>query len=227
MTPSARGLLASALVAGAMVGCGEAAPPPAEEPPAEKVEKVDVPDVTGEDADSASSTLEDEGFEVAFEREGPDDPTLCTVENQDPSRYAEPGTEVTLSLTCEAPDVTGETVDDATTTLKDAGYSAKVRPKVDDTARCSVEKQDPTGEVELGETIVIRHDCVEVPDVVGMRAELARDEIEVNGDLTASFDIAPEDPAACTVESQHPEGTVTNGEYVVLTLDCPGGEAGY
>ena len=228
MPLAARALFAVALVAGAMVGCGASPPPSPEEAPFVEspkgegppvLEAREVPDVTGEDAESASSTLEGDGFGVVLEPEGV--PSLCTVEDQEPTGKAEPDAEVTLSLACEVPDVTGENVEDAATSLEDAGYSAKVRPKVDDTALCSVEEQAPTGEVELGETIVLRQNCVEVPEVVGMDADSARGEIESSGDLTATLDPDPSDTTDCTVESQDLEGTVNKGEDVLLTLDCP------
>ena len=234
MPLAARALLATALVVGAMVGCGASPLPSPEEalsvespkvgPPVQEA-PVEVPDVTGEDAESASSTLEADGFGVVLEPEGV--PSLCTVEDQEPIGEAEPDVEVTLSLACEVPDVTGKNVEDAATNLEDAGYSAKVRPKVDDTALCSVEEQDPTGEVELGETIVLRHDCVEVPEVVGMDADSARGDIGSSGDLTATLDPDPADTTDCTVWSQDLEGTVNKGEDVLLTLDCPGGDYGY
>jgi beta-lactam-binding protein with PASTA domain len=217
-----------------MVGCGESPPPPPIEervdPPGEELpverEPVEVPDVRGEDADTARSTLENEAFGVTFDPEEPGDPTLCTVEDQDPSGEAEPGAEITLTLTCEAPDVTGDAVDDAVVAIEDAGYTATVRPNVEDPVPCTVEEQAPTGEVDLGENIVLRHDCVDIPDVVGTDAESARDEIESSGDLTATFEPEPADTTDCTVESQDLEGTVTRGEDVVLTLDCPGGDYG-
>ena len=72
------------------------------EPPA----LVTVPDVTGEDGDSAQSDLESEGLTAAFDPIDPADPRGCTVTDQDPVAYTELDTEVDSTdviLTVECP----------------------------------------------------------------------------------------------------------------------------
>lgn len=64
-------------------------------------------------------------------------------------------------------------------------------------------------------------EVAEVPDVTGLAGDEAADSIEANGDLTASYEEEPTDPAACTVEDQDEYGEVDPGTEVFLTLDCP------
>src|SRR3954467_13001938 len=54
---------------------------------------VEVPDVTGESAEDAESEIEDVGLTVSFDPE-PDDPSLCTVSDQDEIGEADEGTDV-------------------------------------------------------------------------------------------------------------------------------------
>ena len=65
--------------------------------------KVDVPDTTGETADEAETDIQDAGpdLTVTFDPE-PDDPSACTVSDQDLIGEAEPDDEVTLSVDCES-----------------------------------------------------------------------------------------------------------------------------
>lgn len=59
----------------------------------------EVPDVASEDPDSAASTLEGAGFTSTTDTY-PSDPSLCTVESQDPEGSADLGAEISLTLDC-------------------------------------------------------------------------------------------------------------------------------
>ncbi|TQJ87525.1 serine/threonine-protein kinase [Streptomyces sp. SLBN-31] len=91
---------------------------------------VDVPDVTGEDLDSARSDLEDAGLtvKVAAERINSDfDKGQVAAQTPRGDGQAAEGDTVTLTLSkgpvmVEVPDVTGDSVDDAHTALEGAGF---------------------------------------------------------------------------------------------------------
>ncbi|MDC2956067.1 Stk1 family PASTA domain-containing Ser/Thr kinase [Streptomyces gilvifuscus] len=91
---------------------------------------VDVPDVTGEDLDSARSDLEDAGLKVkvAAERINSDyDKGQVAAQTPRGDGQAAEGDTVTLTLSkgpvmVEVPDVTGDSVDDAHKALEGAGF---------------------------------------------------------------------------------------------------------
>ncbi|MFD8305617.1 Stk1 family PASTA domain-containing Ser/Thr kinase [Streptomyces sp. NPDC059690] len=91
---------------------------------------VDVPDVTGEDLDSARSDLEDAGLtvKVAAERINSDyDKGQVAAQTPQADGRAAEGDTVTLTLSkgpvmVEVPDVTGDSVDDAHKALEGAGF---------------------------------------------------------------------------------------------------------
>ncbi|MGW1002799.1 Stk1 family PASTA domain-containing Ser/Thr kinase [Streptomyces sp. NPDC002520] len=94
---------------------------------------VDVPDVTGEDPDSARQDLEDAGLKVkiATERVNSEfDKGTVARQTPDKGKQAAEGDTVTLTLSkgpvmVEVPDVVGSNVDDATKQLEDAGFQVE------------------------------------------------------------------------------------------------------
>ncbi|MCF3964289.1 Stk1 family PASTA domain-containing Ser/Thr kinase, partial [Streptomyces fuscigenes] len=128
---------------------------------------VDVPDVTGEDVDDATSDLADAGLkaEVAQQRvESPED--AGDVARQSPGDGAQLAEGDTVKLTVskgprmvEVPDVTGSSAEDARRTLEGAGFEVKVKhsfPFLDDTiTEQSVDGGDTAPE---GSTITLRTD---------------------------------------------------------------------
>jgi beta-lactam-binding protein with PASTA domain len=94
---------------------------------------VDVPDVTGEDLDSAKSDLQDAGLKVEVSAQKVNSEfDAGQVAQQTPAgdSQAAEGDTVTLTLSkgpqmIEVPDVTGDSVDDATKALEKAGFKVK------------------------------------------------------------------------------------------------------
>lgn len=126
---------------------------------------VDVPDLSGESVDDATSTLEDAGLKVKVATERVDSPEDAgTVASQSPAagKRAAKGDTVTLTISkgprmIEVPDVTGDDVDDAQRELERAGFKVKVErgfPFLGNT----VESQSVTGggKAPEGSTITLK-----------------------------------------------------------------------
>jgi len=133
-----------------LAGCGASSTTDtssSESAPGDAADTVQVPDVTGEDADSAQSDIESADLVASFDPDEPPSGGDCTVDDQDPGGddSVESGAEVALTISCEVPDVTGVAGDEATQTLEDAGFEASLDSCDDDPASCTVEDQDPAG----------------------------------------------------------------------------------
>ena len=181
----------------------------------------EVPDVIGEDAETATSDLEAEGFTATYDPE-PDDPSLCDVTDQDQSGEVEEGAEILLTLECrvDVPDMTGETVDDAAAGLEELGLTVSYEEEPDDTSVCTVEEQDTVGEAEPESGIVLSVLC-EVPDVTNSALDSAVSDLELAG-YEASYSYV-EDSSVCSVASQDPEGEAEPGAEITLNVECGDG----
>lgn len=126
---------------------------------------VDVPDVTGDSVEDATSTLEDAGLKVKVASEQIHSPEEAgAVARQSPAEGGQAATGDTITLTVskgprmvEVPDVTGDPLDDARRELEEAGFEVKVErafPFLGDT----VESQsvEGGGQAAEGSTITIR-----------------------------------------------------------------------
>jgi beta-lactam-binding protein with PASTA domain len=118
-----------------------------ESAPGDTADTVQVPDVTGEDADSAQSDIESANLVASFDPSDPPSGGDCTVDDQDPEGddSVESGAEVALTISCEVPDVTGADGDEATQRLEDAGFEVSLDSCDDDPGSCTVDDQDPAG----------------------------------------------------------------------------------
>lgn len=182
---------------------------------------VQVPDVTGEAAEAASSTLRAAGFEPTFDPE-PDDASLCTVADQGQSGELEEGSEVILTLECtvDVPDLSDKPADDAVSELEDLGLTTSYEEEPDDASVCTVEDQDVVGEAEPESEVVLSVLCT-LPDVTGRDLETAASELESIG-YRADHRVV-DDPRACTVTSHAKQAAP--GSAVKLTVHCPYGRA--
>jgi beta-lactam-binding protein with PASTA domain/predicted Ser/Thr protein kinase len=126
----------------------------------------------------------------------------------------------------QVPNVVGETEDDATETLEDAGFRVEVEREFNpDVPRNEVFEQDPeAGErIGRGETVTITvsrgEEPVEVPGVVGLSQEDAVAELEA-ADLRATIQTQSSEEEEGTVTAQDPgEGErVRPGSAVALTV---------
>jgi beta-lactam-binding protein with PASTA domain len=99
-----------------------------------KGERIDIPDLIGDDPADARSELREAGFKVKFaERRAFSDEDRGTIAEQSPAAETQgaKGDTVTLTLSkgqqmIEVPDVKGMSTDDARRELEDAGFTVKV-----------------------------------------------------------------------------------------------------
>ncbi|WP_344263276.1 Stk1 family PASTA domain-containing Ser/Thr kinase [Streptomyces sodiiphilus] len=160
-------------------------------------EMVEVPDVTGQDYETARDTLEDLGLEVSREEEVSDQ-AAGTVLGQDPAASEEvaPGSTVTLTVavepeTVQVPDVVGLQYDAAVQRLQQDGFTAAQRvQETNDYPENQVVAQDPTAGSSLkpGSQITLtiakpaeEDDEFGMPNVIGQPVPLARQQLEAAG----------------------------------------------
>jgi beta-lactam-binding protein with PASTA domain/predicted Ser/Thr protein kinase len=129
------------------------------------VEQVEVPDVTGQQFESASKELTDRGFKVQRNDQVTDDEDPGTVLKQSPGANQEidKGSTITLAVAkepsaVEVTDVTGETQDDAVQRLSKDGFEIKIVEQQVDSQEGDgvVIQQDPaSGKVKRGSTVTL------------------------------------------------------------------------
>ena len=178
-----------------------------------------VPDVTGQKAEEAASSLEAQGFKPTFAPE-PDDPSLCTVGGQDQTGEIERGSEVVLTLECmvDVPDVSDEPPDEAVSELQDLGLTTRFEKEPDDSSVCTVEDQDVVGRAEPESEVVLSLLC-KLPDVTGQPVKSAASKLELIGYRADHPTVY--DPAACTVTSHR--SAAEPGATIDLAVHCASG----
>jgi eukaryotic-like serine/threonine-protein kinase len=129
------------------------------------VEQVEVPDVTGQQFDSAAKELQDRGFKVQRNDQVTDDEDPGTVLKQSPgaNQKIDKGSTITLAVakepqSVEVTDVTGETQDDAVQRLNKDGFQVDIVEQPVDSQEGDgvVIQQDPaSGRVTRGSTVTL------------------------------------------------------------------------
>jgi eukaryotic-like serine/threonine-protein kinase len=128
-------------------------------------EQVEVPDVTGQSVDEASSELQNRGFKVARNDQVTDDEDPGTVLKQSPGAGSsiDKGSTVTLAVAKEpqeadVADVTGETQEDAVRRLSQDGFEIDIQEQPVDSQEGDgvVLQQDPSGgKAKRGSTVTL------------------------------------------------------------------------
>ncbi|GGY52823.1 Stk1 family PASTA domain-containing Ser/Thr kinase [Streptomyces omiyaensis] len=148
----------------------------------------------------------------------------------------EPGTErapdsavalvVSKGAPVDVPDVTGETVADATAVLKEAGLEVSVAPErihsAEDAGAVAAQSLAEGSRAAKGDAVTLTVSKgprqVEVPDVVGMSTDEAREELEAAGfevKVEKSFPFLGDEVTGQSVEGG---GTAPEGSTVALTI---------
>ena len=170
----------------------------------------------GQTASEGSSSLEAAGFDPSFDAE-PDDPSLCTVSDQDQIGEVEEGSAVVLTLKCmvDVPDLSREPADDAVSQLEDLGLTARYEDEPDDPSECTVDEQDVGGEAEPESEVILSVLCT-LPDVTGKELETAVSELERIG--YSADPPSVDDPSVCTVTSHRSQAAP--GATIALEVHC-------
>lgn len=158
--------------------------------------QVELPDLKGYRLDKARTRLENEGLEPGMVTREFDDQVLkgFVIRTQpEAGTTLRAGTAVALVVSkgspVDVPDVTGESLEDATATLEAAGLKVKVAPEqvTSEFDKGRVARQSPAEGAELarGDTVTLTvskgPEMVVVPDVVGDSVDDARDKLEAAG----------------------------------------------
>jgi serine/threonine-protein kinase len=159
-------------------------------------ETVRVPDVKGAALDAAQERLKKAGLvpgmvTQAFSEDVPKGFVIGTDPNAGTERHG--GSAIALTVSkgkpVDVPDVTGESLDDATSQLQDAGLQVKIADNqvTSEYDAGKVAQQSPDGGKQAGQgdtvtlTISKGRPMVEVPDVVGQSVDDAKKALEAAG----------------------------------------------
>ncbi|NNJ07641.1 Stk1 family PASTA domain-containing Ser/Thr kinase [Streptomyces sp. PKU-MA01144] len=198
-------------------------------------EIVKVPELEGLKLADARSALREAGLAPGvITREFSDEAAQGTVIGSDPAAGTErrPDSAVALVVSkgapIDIPDVTGESVEDATSALEDAGLKVRVAPEQVHSPEQAgaVARQSPAegGRAAGGDTVTLTVSkgprMVEVPDVTGDSLDDARRELQQAGfevKVERSFPFLGD-----TVESQSVEGGEQAAEGSTITITTKG-----
>lgn len=198
-------------------------------------EIVKVPELEGLKLTDARNTLRKAGLAPGvITREFSDEAAQGTVIGSDPAAGTERRPDSAIALVVskgspvDVPDVTGESVEDATGTLEDAGLKVKVAPEQvhspEDAGTVARQSPGEGGQAAKGDTITLTVSkgprMIEVPDVTGDSLSDARRELE-----EAGFEVKVERAfpfLGDTVESQSVEGGGQAAEGSTITIRTKG-----
>ncbi|MCF3100178.1 Stk1 family PASTA domain-containing Ser/Thr kinase [Streptomyces roseoverticillatus] len=204
--------------------------------------KVEVPDVTEKQLESARKILEAKGFQVNTKGKQVDGVAADTVTDQDPKggTKAEKGSEVTLTVatakpTKTVPSVVGQNVDAAKKQLQDNGFQVSVTEEdAPGQPPGTVTKQSPDGNTQAAQgsmvtlTVAKGSQNVAVPPVLTHKLKDAKKEIEGAG-LKVGNVIGPQDDNA-VVQTTNPlpgsQVAKNTPVDVTTTAGLPGSDTG-
>ncbi|MEU2626713.1 Stk1 family PASTA domain-containing Ser/Thr kinase [Kitasatospora sp. NPDC007106] len=191
--------------------------------------ETDIPDVTGQSVDAATTTLTGKGFTVKTEIKNDDSVAQDKVISYSPNGKAAAGTQITLTISGGAgkvavPPVTGQTKDAASQAITDAGLTVKVSTQsVTDPAQVDVvlDQNPKSGQLKKGAQVTITvgkmAEKPSVPILVGKTYKQAFALLTQKG-LQPQVVFGPQDDNAIVLSSDPPSGTpVDAGSVVRLT----------
>lgn len=197
----------------------------------------EVPDVSGQSVQQATTTLQAAGYTVGTQTQVySDNVGTGSVVSTDPAAHtkADPGTRVNLNVSkgreqIEVPDLTGMTEDQAKAALTKLGLTPKAGNTVasDTVEEGHVAQQDPDSgtKVDRGATVTYAlskgSDQVVVPDVTGQSQSAATSALQAAGfNVTVGDSQASDTVAAGSVISQSPNGgaRIAQGSTVTIVI---------
>ncbi|MBM3664602.1 MAG: Stk1 family PASTA domain-containing Ser/Thr kinase [Actinobacteria bacterium] len=206
--------------------------------------QVTVPNVIGKAVEDAQGTLEKAGFDVTTEQVA-SDKEIGTVVRQAPRAGSQAGSGDTITLYVSkgvtkvtVPDVTGNDIDAARSSLASAGLEVGSVTEDDGTSGLSpgtVTGQDPSGGASVSkgssvDLIVAASGGSSVPDITGSDSSTARSKLESLGFNVSTAEVESTQPAGIVVD-QDPSGgsQVPAGSTVTIyisTGSSGGGSSG-
>jgi len=194
-----------------------------------------VPDVIGKGRNAARKQLQAAGFEVEETEEASDSVRKNRVirTSPDPNASLDKGSTVRVFVStgpeiAAVPPVVGQEVEDATSTLEDAGFKVRTdEQESEDREPGTVLAQDPAGGSQRGKgstvtlTVAKAAETIDIPDVVGDPADEAAETLSGEG-FRVHTERTPVDDAAQdgVVLSQKPSGGRKGkpGDSVTITV---------
>ncbi|MEV4558827.1 Stk1 family PASTA domain-containing Ser/Thr kinase [Kitasatospora sp. NPDC049285] len=194
--------------------------------------QADVPDVTGQTKDAASATLTKLGFQVTVAYQNDDKVDQDKVISQNPTGKAAAGATITLTVSSgqqkvNVPSVIGQSQDNGTQALTDAGFTVQVQTKVitDQSKVGQIVDQNPkTGQFKKGTQVTITvgkmADKVTVPPLQNVKLSDAIKQLTALG-LTHYQLAGSQDPNGVVQGTNPPAGTQLNPDDTVTLFVKP------
>ena len=196
---------------------------------------VSVPDVEGMTEQRASAEIEDAGLEAEVTQRASDDVDEGDVIDQNPEggEFLFAGDPVELVVSAGPAEVevptglVGMDRDDAAGEVRAAGLRPVFEPQESDEAQDTVIETDPPGGTPVAQrttvTLVYSAGLPEIPEVVGLDADTARDLLREEGFRPETVYSSDTDERRGTVIDQAPQGgeEASAGTVVVITVADP------
>jgi serine/threonine-protein kinase len=196
-------------------------------------EKVNVPDVVGQQLASATAVLRNEGFEVSIDRVTSDAPKDRVLrEDPQPSSEVDKGSTISLTVSdgpgqSTIPLVEGQTRSAAARRLREAGFRVRFDERASDTipeGRVVATLPDAGAQIDKGSVVTVYVSTgpkkLKVPAVTGQSQESATAELVAVGFEVDVKEKESEDADPGTVISQDPDAgsELQKGEQVTITV---------
>ena len=202
--------------------------------PSPTISKVEVPDTSGQDEESARKTIEDAGLKFAKDEVANEEVGAGLAVSSDPGKgtKVEPNSTVTVhfstgSAMVKVPDLTGKTQEDARKALKDAGLEGG-NTSQEDSATVAKDRviytNPPAGNsVARGTTVdlVLSTGNTSVPDVSGQDEATAKKTIEDAGlQFKKGDDVASAEVERGKAVSSNPAAgsSVSSGDTITVSF---------
>ena len=202
--------------------------------PSPTISKVEVPDTSGQDEESAKKTIEDAGLKFAKDEVANEEVSAGLAVSSDPGKgtKVEPGSTVTVhfstgSAMVKVPDLSGKTQEDARKALKDAGLEGGNTSQEDSAtvAKDRVIYTNPQAgnSVARGTTVdlVLSTGNTSVPDVSGQDEATAKKTIEDAGlQFKKGDDVASAEVERGKAVSSNPAAgsSVSSGDTITVSF---------